>query len=143
MKRRFQSVNLAANNVNGRNATNGSIIAQTGDLMQTVAIAMQKGGSGKTTTAVNLAAGLAKKRSRVLVVDCDPQANASTWLGVSTEGKGVFASLCEGAPLKNVIAASVVKGVDVAPASAWLVGAEKALAGEVGAETVLRRRLRD
>jgi chromosome partitioning protein len=104
---------------------------------------MQKGGSGKTTTAVNLAAGLAEKRHRVLVVDCDPQANATTWLGVSTDGKGVFAALCEGGSLKTVIIGSAIKGVDIAPGSAWLVGAEKALAGEVGAEAVLRRRLRD
>ncbi len=110
--------------------------------MKTVAVAMQKGGSGKTTTTVNLAAALAEKGKRVLVVDVDPQANASTWLGITDAGKGIFAVLCENGSLKDATRASPTKGVDVVPSSAWLVGAEKALAGEVGAETILRRKLK-
>ncbi len=110
--------------------------------MQTIAIAMQKGGSGKTTTAVNLAAALAEKRQRVLVVDCDPQANATSWLGVTDAGKGIFACLCENAPITHAIRSTSAPGVDNVPSSPWLVGAEKALAGEVGAETLLRRGLK-
>ena len=110
--------------------------------MKTVAIAMQKGGSGKTTTTVNLAAALAEKGKRVLVVDVDPQANATGWFGVRDAGKGVFAALCENGSLSDVVVRTETEGVDLAPSSAWLVGAERALAGEVGAEGILRRRLR-
>ena len=110
--------------------------------MRTVAIAMQKGGSGKTTTAVNLAAALAEKGKRVLVVDVDPQANATSWFGVRDAGKGVFAALCENGSLSDIVVRTGTDGVDLVPSSAWLVGAEKALAGEVGAETILRRRLK-
>ena len=110
--------------------------------MRTVAVAMQKGGSGKTTTTVNLAAALAERGKRVLVVDVDPQANATSWFGVRDPGKGVFAALCENGSLSDILVRTGTEGVDLVPSSAWLVGAEKALAGEVGAETLLRRRLR-
>lgn len=110
--------------------------------MRTVAVAMQKGGSGKTTTTVNLAAALAEKGKRVLVVDVDPQANATSWFGVRDPGKGIFASFCENGSLSDILVRTGTEGVDLVPSSAWLVGAEKALAGEVGAETLLRRRLR-
>ena len=111
--------------------------------MRTIAIAMQKGGSGKTTTAVNLAATLAEAGQRVLLVDVDPQANATSWYAIRDAGKGMFACLCENARIDTIVTSTGTAGVDVAPASTWLVGAERALATEVGAETLLRRRLRD
>jgi chromosome partitioning protein len=111
--------------------------------MRTVAIAMQKGGSGKTTTAVNLAATLAEAGQRVLLVDVDPQANATSWYNVRDAGKGMFACLCENARIDTIITKTGTAGVDAAPASTWLVGAERALATEVGAETLMRRRLKD
>ncbi len=104
---------------------------------------MQKGGSGKTTTAVNLAATLAEAGQRVLLVDVDPQANATSWYAVRDVGKAMFACLCENARIDTIITNTDTPGVAVAPASTWLVGAERALAAEVGAETLLRRRLRD
>lgn len=110
--------------------------------MKTVAVAMQKGGSGKTTTAVNLAAALAETGQKVLVVDVDPQANATSWLTVRETGKGIFACLCENGSLSDILVHTETEGVDLVPSSAWLVGAEKALAGEVGAETLLRRKLK-
>ncbi|MBV8590225.1 MAG: ParA family protein [Acetobacteraceae bacterium] len=110
--------------------------------MRTVAVAMQKGGSGKTTTAVNLAAALAEKGQRVLVVDVDPQANATSWFGARDVGKGIFACLCENGSVSDTLIPTATAGVDLVPASAWLVGAERALAAEVGAETILRRRLK-
>jgi chromosome partitioning protein len=110
--------------------------------MRTIAVAMQKGGSGKTTTAVNLAAALAEKGQRVLVVDVDPQANATSWFGARDVGKGIFACLCENGSVADVLVRTATAGVDLVPASAWLVGAERALAAEVGAETLLRRRLK-
>lgn len=111
--------------------------------MRTIAVAMQKGGSGKTTTTVNLAAALAEKGFRILVVDCDPQGNATTWLGVVDPGKGIFACLCENGSLTHAIRDTKTPGVDIVPSSPWLVGAERALASEVGAETILRRKLRE
>lgn len=110
--------------------------------MRTVAVAMQKGGSGKTTTTVNLAAALAEKGLRVLVVDVDPQANATSWLGVTNADKGIFACLCENGSIKDALHRTATDGVDLVASSPWLVGAERALAGEVGAETILRRKLK-
>src|ERR1700712_5128194 len=111
--------------------------------MQTIVVAMQKGGSGKTTTAVNLAATLAETGKRVLLVDVDPQANATSWYAIRNAGKGIFACLCENARIDAIITKTTTERVEVAPASTWLVGAERTLAAEVGAEMLLRRRLRD
>lgn len=109
--------------------------------MKVLAIAMQKGGSGKTTTAVNLAATLAERGLRVLIIDMDPQANATSWLGITEPGKGIYAVLCDNATIDATVIKTAIEGLEIVPASTWLVGAEKALAAEVGAETLLRRRL--
>jgi chromosome partitioning protein len=109
--------------------------------MRTIAIANQKGGSGKTTTSVNLAAALGEAGRRVLVVDLDPQHSATAWYGIKNAGKGVLGIFMDNASLEDFIQAAAAPGVEVAPSSAWLVGVEKVLAGEVGAETILRRQL--
>ena len=109
--------------------------------MRTLAIANQKGGSGKTTTSVNLAAALGEQNRRVLMVDLDPQHSATSWLGLNNAGKGVLGIFMDGGSLLDYVQESEAPGVDVAPSSAWLVGVEKILAGEVGAETILRRQL--
>ncbi len=109
--------------------------------MRTLAITNQKGGSGKTTTAVNLAAALAERDRRVLLVDLDPQASASLWYGVSDTGRGLFDALTDNGSIGSVVRETAIPGVDLVPSGPWLVGVEKALAGEVGAETLLRRRL--
>lgn len=109
--------------------------------MRTIAIANQKGGSGKTTTAVNLAATLGEKGRRVLLVDLDAQHSATAWFGIQETGKGIFSAFAENGNLTDLVRHTDFKGVTLIPSSAWLVGVEKALAGEVGAETILRRQL--
>ncbi len=105
-----------------------------------IAIANHKGGSAKTTTAVNLAAGLVGKNRRVLLIDLDPQGNASSWLGANS-GASSFFVLAESQPIESQIAVSTVEGLSVVPASQRLAGAERALANELAAESVLDRRL--
>ena len=107
--------------------------------MRILAITNQKGGSGKTTTAVNLAAALGEKGRRVLLVDLDPQASATAWLGVKDAGRGIYDVFTNNKTIESITLKTSNTGVTVAPASAWLVGVEKALAGEVGTETLLKR----
>jgi chromosome partitioning protein len=109
--------------------------------MRTLAVVNQKGGSGKTTTAVNLAAALGERERRVLLLDLDPQHSATDWLGLHDGYKGIFSVFAENGNLLDVVTNTSVAGVAVVPSSSWLVGAEKFLAGEVGAETILRRNL--
>ena len=111
--------------------------------MRTIAITNQKGGSGKTTTTVNLAAALGVKDRRVLVIDLDPQASASQWLGVRDAGRELLDVFISDRPLVDALRPTASVGVELVASSAWLVGAEKALAGEVGAETILRHKLAD
>ena len=109
--------------------------------MRKIAIINQKGGSGKTTTTVNLAAALAEKKKKVLVIDLDPQSSSSQWFNRTTVGKGLLSVFIEKKPLESVIAETDVKGVSIIPSSSWLIGLEKALANEVGAESILKQSL--
>jgi chromosome partitioning protein len=109
--------------------------------MRTIACVNQKGGSGKTTTAVNLAAALGERGRRVLLIDLDPQASASSWLGAADAGRGMLDMFAGEADALSLVRESSAPGVEIIPSSAWLVGVEKALAGEVGAETILRAKL--
>jgi len=103
-----------------------------------VAIVQHKGGSGKTTTAVNLAAALAERGARVLLVDADAQGTATRWAGAAPSD-ALAASALEGAPLAPGIVPTRWPGVDVAPSSAALDDA--AIAGRPLALTMLRSAL--
>lgn len=107
--------------------------------MRKIAIINQKGGSGKTTTAVNLAAALAEKKRKVLLIDLDPQASSSSWYNVHEKAKGIYGVLTENININSVILPTEIDNISIIPASAWLIGLEKALAHEVGAETILKQ----
>ena len=89
-----------------------------------IAVSNQKGGVGKTTTTVNLATALAASRRRVLVIDADPQGNASTGFGVEDRSHDLYHLLAGVIDINTAIRASVVKGLSVIPSSNALSAAE-------------------
>lgn len=109
-----------------------------------IAIANQKGGVGKTTTAINLGACLAVAERRTLVIDIDPQANATSGLGIPKESvaKSIYDVLSERLPATEAIRQEVhFPYLDVLPATRDLVGVEVELVGREGRETILREAL--
>lgn len=106
-----------------------------------IAVANQKGGVGKTTTAVNLGAALAEMRYRTLVVDLDPQGNASTGVGINPRHLelSIYDVLMRDLPLEDCIEPTSVRKLFVAPASVDLAGAEIELVPQFSRELKLRR----
>ena len=91
-----------------------------------MAIANQKGGVGKTTTAINLATALAATNWRTLLVDLDPQGNASTGIGIAAEEREhtTYDMLIDGRPLAETVRATRIPGLDIVPSTVDLSGAE-------------------
>jgi chromosome partitioning protein len=110
-------------------------------LPRLIAVANQKGGVGKTTTAINVGACLAELGQRTLLIDLDPQGNASTGLGIENRGleTSMYHVLMHEVPLENCIEPTDVKGLFVAPASLDLAGAEIELVPAFSRETRLKR----
>jgi chromosome partitioning protein len=111
---------------------------------QTIACTNQKGGVGKTTTVVNLATYLALLGDRVLVIDLDPQGNATSGFGIdraSVTGS-IYEALIDGVPLSTLHVATPVEGLRIVPSSIALAGAEVELAAQEGRERRLGRSVR-
>jgi chromosome partitioning protein len=105
-----------------------------------ICISNQKGGVGKTTTAINLSASLAVSEKRTLLVDCDPQANATTGIGIDKAGieKTLYHALIGATPVKSLIVGSSIETLKVIPSRVELIGFEVEMMSKPNREKVLK-----
>lgn len=106
-----------------------------------IAVANQKGGVGKTTSAINLAASLALAEQRTLLIDCDPQGNATAGIGFRKDParRTLYNALILGEPLEKIILKTQIDGLDLIPADKNLVGAEVELVSAENREYQLKK----
>ena len=106
-----------------------------------ICIANQKGGVGKTTTAVNLSASLAAAEKRTLLVDCDPQANATTGLGIEkkTLARTLYHGLIGQMKIEDLLQETAIPSLKVLPSNVELIGFEVEMMDTDGRETILKR----
>lgn len=114
-------------------------------MAQIICIANQKGGVGKTTTSINLATALAKIGKHTLLVDCDPQANATTGIGIdkTTLRQNLYHGLIGEIDAKALIRTTAVEGLSVIPARVELIGFEVEMMAHEGRELVMRELLEE
>lgn len=106
-----------------------------------IAVANQKGGVGKTTTAVNVSAWLARLGKRALLIDADPQGNSTSGLGIDKKGlsTSVYDALIDDLPLREVVVSTSIPGLDLAPSNIDLAGAEIELVSQISREAKLKK----
>jgi len=112
-------------------------------MSRVIAVLNQKGGVGKTTSTINIAAGIAKSGKSVLVVDLDPQANATSGFSVdkTTLNSSIYDVLVSAQPIAKTIVQTNTQGIDIVPATTSLAAAEQELVSVMSRETVLKQAL--
>ena len=104
-------------------------------MSKVISISNHKGGVGKTTSAINIGAGLNRLGKKILLIDLDPQANLSQSLGVIEPERNIYGALRGEYKLQPI---EIVKGLDVIPSTLDLSGAEVEMSGEAGREYILK-----